>query len=179
MTGIPTKIGEVTCGRVVSCLFILLSLGIWCSSAFKSKTQVSRIPSGSFVPDKIQDNAVFGPSDFAIIDTDGQSEFDIENHLTLRDAGERKLNLRLNYVYDHDNIALLLDMLKLHTGDFPIQVAPLSFKFTPHILSSTRPAYLLESIQLGRRKPAFLKTSLGIPTLVCQFIFCVIPYAHA
>ena len=40
----------------------------------------------------------FKPSDFAIINTDGSSDFDIENQLTLRDAKDRKLDLRLNYM---------------------------------------------------------------------------------
>ncbi|KAG5731737.1 Vacuolar protein sorting-associated protein 13 [Termitomyces sp. T112] len=45
----------------------------------------------------IQDS-VFEPSDFAIINTDGHSDFDIENRLTLQDQHNRKLNIRLNYV---------------------------------------------------------------------------------
>ena len=42
--------------------------------------------------------SAFKPSEFAIINTDGNSDFDIENHLTLRDSLDRKLDLRLNYV---------------------------------------------------------------------------------
>ena len=42
--------------------------------------------------------AVFKPSDFAIINTDGKADFDTETQLTLRDEKDRKLNLRLNYV---------------------------------------------------------------------------------
>ena len=42
---------------------------------------------------------VFKPSDFAIINTDGQSDFDIEHRVSLRDLNERKLDLKLNYVY--------------------------------------------------------------------------------
>lgn len=41
---------------------------------------------------------VFKPSDFAIINTDGNSDFDVENSLILRDASDRKLELKLNYV---------------------------------------------------------------------------------
>lgn len=44
---------------------------------------------------------VFSPSEFAIINTDGRSDFDIEKKLTLRDSNKRKLDLRLNYVYVH------------------------------------------------------------------------------
>ncbi|THV04954.1 vacuolar protein sorting-associated protein 13 [Dendrothele bispora CBS 962.96] len=46
---------------------------------------------------EVQDT-VFKPSDFAIINTDGHSEFQPEQNLSLRDAHERKLNLKLNYV---------------------------------------------------------------------------------
>ncbi|KAJ2927125.1 hypothetical protein H1R20_g9964, partial [Candolleomyces eurysporus] len=45
----------------------------------------------------VQDS-VFKPSEFAIINTDGHSDFEIEKQLTLRDQQNRKLNLRLNYV---------------------------------------------------------------------------------
>uniref|UniRef100_A0A5K1JWH3 CHIP6 n=1 Tax=Ganoderma boninense TaxID=34458 RepID=A0A5K1JWH3_9APHY len=46
----------------------------------------------------VQDT-VFKPSDFAIINTDGHSDFDIESKLVLRDAHGRKLDLKLNYVH--------------------------------------------------------------------------------
>ncbi|KAG6911962.1 hypothetical protein DXG01_000210 [Tephrocybe rancida] len=46
---------------------------------------------------EVQDT-VFKPSEFAIINTDGHSDFDIENRLTLQDQYNRKLDLRLNYV---------------------------------------------------------------------------------
>ncbi|KAF8974033.1 vacuolar protein sorting-associated protein 13 [Flammula alnicola] len=45
----------------------------------------------------VQDT-VFKPSEFTIINTDGQSDFDIEDTLTLRDQFDRKLDLKLNYV---------------------------------------------------------------------------------
>ena len=41
---------------------------------------------------------VFKPSDFAIINTDGHSDFDIEGKLTLRDQLDRRLDLKLNYM---------------------------------------------------------------------------------
>ncbi|KAI0361599.1 vacuolar protein sorting-associated protein 13 [Trametes cingulata] len=47
---------------------------------------------------QVQDT-VFKPSDFAIINTDGNSDFDVENKLVLRDPNGRKLDLRLNYVH--------------------------------------------------------------------------------
>lgn len=40
----------------------------------------------------------FKQSEFAIINTDGNSDFDVENRLVLRDSMDRKLDLRLNYV---------------------------------------------------------------------------------
>ena len=43
--------------------------------------------------------AVFRPSDFAIINTDRHTDFDIESRLSLRDQRNRKLHLSLNYVY--------------------------------------------------------------------------------
>ena len=42
---------------------------------------------------------VFKPSDFAIINTDGHSDFDIEKQVVLRDQNNRKLSLGLNFVY--------------------------------------------------------------------------------
>jgi len=45
----------------------------------------------------VQDT-VFKPSEFAIINTDGHSDFDIENSLTLLDQFDRKLDLKLNYI---------------------------------------------------------------------------------
>ncbi|KZT30580.1 vacuolar protein sorting-associated protein 13 [Neolentinus lepideus HHB14362 ss-1] len=44
------------------------------------------------------EDTVFQPSDFAIINTDGNSDLDIDSKLTMRDAKGRKLDLRLNYV---------------------------------------------------------------------------------
>ncbi len=41
----------------------------------------------------------FKASDFGIINTDGNSDFDIENRLTLEDAWGRKLKLKLNYMW--------------------------------------------------------------------------------
>ncbi|KAJ3842350.1 vacuolar protein sorting-associated protein 13 [Lentinula raphanica] len=46
---------------------------------------------------EVQDT-VFKPSDFAIINTDGHSDFDIENRLNLLDQNNKKLNLSLNYI---------------------------------------------------------------------------------
>jgi hypothetical protein len=41
----------------------------------------------------------FKPSEFSIINADAHSDFDIEKKLTLRDQRDRKLDVKLNYVY--------------------------------------------------------------------------------
>lgn len=47
---------------------------------------------------------VYKPSDFAIINTDANSDFDVENKLVLRDPAGRKLDLKLNYVYVFEHV---------------------------------------------------------------------------
>ncbi|CDO71578.1 hypothetical protein BN946_scf184911.g48 [Trametes cinnabarina] len=64
----------------------------------------------------VQDT-VFKPSDFAIINTDANSDFDVENKLVLRDPSGRKLELRLNYVHYPDS-----------GGSFKVQV------YSPYII---------------------------------------------
>ncbi|KAM5536198.1 hypothetical protein V8D89_010097 [Ganoderma adspersum] len=64
----------------------------------------------------VQDT-VFKPSDFAIINTDGNSDFDVESKLVLRDAHGRKLDLKLNYVHYPNS-----------GGSFKVQV------YTPYIV---------------------------------------------
>ena len=43
--------------------------------------------------------SVYSPSEFAIINTDGQSDFEIEDRLTLKDPRNRELHLNLNYTW--------------------------------------------------------------------------------
>ncbi|KAF5314046.1 hypothetical protein D9611_006808 [Ephemerocybe angulata] len=64
----------------------------------------------------IQDS-VFKPSDFAIINTDGNSDFDIEKKVTLQDQQNRKLDLGLNYMRYPDS-----------GGAFKVQV------FSPYVV---------------------------------------------
>ncbi|KAI8995643.1 vacuolar protein sorting-associated protein 13 [Trametes punicea] len=64
----------------------------------------------------VQDT-VFKPSDFAIINTDANSDFDVENKVVLRDPAGRKLELRLNYVH-HPNSG----------GSFKVQI------YSPYIV---------------------------------------------
>ncbi|KAH9486936.1 Vacuolar protein sorting-associated protein 13 [Psilocybe cubensis] len=63
------------------------------------------------------EESVFKPSEFTIINTDGHSDFDIENTLTLRDQYDRKLDLKLNYVRHPDS-----------GGAFKVQI------YTPYII---------------------------------------------
>lgn len=58
----------------------------------------------------LKDLAVFGPSDFAIINTERHSDFDIESRLSLRDQSNRKLHLSLKYVY----VVSLREMSRSH-----------------------------------------------------------------
>lgn len=44
------------------------------------------------------EDTVFQPSDFAIINSDGNSDLDVDSKLSMRDTKGRKLDLRLNYV---------------------------------------------------------------------------------
>ncbi|KAI0756975.1 vacuolar protein sorting-associated protein 13 [Daedaleopsis nitida] len=64
----------------------------------------------------VQDT-VFKPSEFAIINTDGNSDFDVESKVVLRDAHGRKLDLRLNYIHYPNS-----------GGSFKVQV------YTPYIV---------------------------------------------
>jgi hypothetical protein len=60
------------------------------------KTQVSNLPAyATLLSCK---TVAYKPSDFAIINTDGRSDFDIEQKLTLQDSYGRKLDLKLNYM---------------------------------------------------------------------------------
>ncbi len=76
---------------------------------------------------------VFKPSDFAIINTDGNSDFDVENKLLLRDANGRKLDLKLNYMcvfllISSDNALLSLSHYPNSGGSFKVQV------YSPYIV---------------------------------------------
>lgn len=44
-------------------------------------------------------SAGFKASDFAIINTDNASEFEVEKRLPVQDSQGRKLDLRINYLY--------------------------------------------------------------------------------
>ncbi|KZT65144.1 vacuolar protein sorting-associated protein 13 [Daedalea quercina L-15889] len=71
----------------------------------------------------------FKQSEFAIINTDGNSDFDIENRLVLRDSMDRKLDLRLNYVRHADGggsfkVQIYCPYLVLNRTSLPFAVRP-------------------------------------------------------
>jgi vacuolar protein sorting-associated protein 13A/C len=59
-------------------------------------------------------------SDFSIINTDGHSDFDVENRLTLEDTRGRKLNLKLSYV------CVLLLLCQVISGD--ANISPVDYQ---------------------------------------------------
>ncbi|TCD71537.1 hypothetical protein EIP91_008918 [Steccherinum ochraceum] len=77
----------------------------------------------------VQDTA-FKPSDFAIINTDGSADFDVESKVTLRDSKDRKLDLRLNYIRYPDSggsfkVQIYSPYLILNKTGLPYEVRPL------------------------------------------------------
>jgi vacuolar protein sorting-associated protein 13A/C len=48
--------------------------------------------------DLTKNDPAFKPSEFAIINADAHSDFDLEKRLLVRDQQDRKMDLRLNYV---------------------------------------------------------------------------------
>ena len=86
-------------------------------------------------------NLVFKPSDFAIINTDRNSDFETESCLSLRDQSNRKLDLRLNYVfvpfsYPFDIATHLFSDAILNP------VVPSKYRYIARISSSTKQGYL-------------------------------------
>ncbi|KAH9937704.1 vacuolar protein sorting-associated protein 13 [Fomitopsis serialis] len=76
----------------------------------------------------IQDTP-FKQSEFAIINTDGNSDFDVENRLVLRDSMDRKLDLRLNYVRHPDGggsfkVQIYCPYLLVNKTSLPFAVRP-------------------------------------------------------
>jgi vacuolar protein sorting-associated protein 13A/C len=85
---------------------------------------------------EINDTA-FKASEFSIINTDGHSDFDTENRLTLQDAQGRKLDLRLNYVRPPDS-----------GGAFKVQI------YSPYIvINKTGLPFSVRSVRLNRTSP--------------------------
>ncbi|KAA1471483.1 DUF1162-domain-containing protein [Dentipellis sp. KUC8613] len=85
---------------------------------------------------EVQDT-IFKPSDFAIINTDGNSDFDIENRVILEDRAGRKLNLKLNYVRYPDA-----------GGAFKVQI------YSPYlIVNKTGLTFSVRSLRFSRAGP--------------------------
>ncbi|KAF4605212.1 hypothetical protein EYR40_003995 [Pleurotus pulmonarius] len=85
---------------------------------------------------EVQDT-VFKQSDFAIVNTDGNSDFDIEKRLTLRDAQGRKLELNLNYVRYPDS-----------GGAFKVQI------YSPFlVINKAGLPFFVKSTRIGRAGP--------------------------
>ncbi|CCL98963.1 uncharacterized protein FIBRA_00971 [Fibroporia radiculosa] len=77
---------------------------------------------------QVQDT-VFKQSEFAIINTDGNSDFDVESRLILRDSLDHKLDLRLNYVRDPDGggsfkVQIYCPYLVINKTGLPFAVKP-------------------------------------------------------
>jgi vacuolar protein sorting-associated protein 13A/C len=82
-------------------------------------------------------DTTFKASDFSIINTDGNSDFDIENRLTLEDVRGRKLNLRLSYLRQPDS-----------GGAFKVQI------YSPYIIvNKTSLPFSVKSVRSNRTGP--------------------------
>ncbi|KAH9898385.1 vacuolar protein sorting-associated protein 13 [Cubamyces lactineus] len=99
-----------------------------------------------------QDTA-FKPSDFAIINTDGNSDFDVENKLVLRDPAGRKLDLRLNYVHYPDSggsfkVQVYSPYIVLNKTGLPFSVRPSKSRVgSPlEVAGETRPEVLAKPV---------------------------------
>ncbi|KAL1697196.1 hypothetical protein GGG16DRAFT_107114 [Schizophyllum commune] len=76
----------------------------------------------------------FKPSEFSIVNTDAHSDFEIEDHLTLRDLQDRKLQLRLNYIRYPES-----------GGAFKVQI------YAPYLLvNKTSMPFVVKSIRANR-----------------------------
>lgn len=89
-------------------------------------------------------SVVFKPSEFAIINTDGHSDFDIEDSLTLRDQSDRVLNLRINYMWVCCHIHREV-MLNLWLAVILSLEGHSKHKSSAHTSSSTKPGSLFGS----------------------------------
>ncbi|KAI0068196.1 hypothetical protein BV25DRAFT_1793389 [Artomyces pyxidatus] len=113
---------------------------------------------------EVQDT-VFKPSDFGIISTDGQSDFDVESKLSLQDPNGRKLDLRLNYVRYLDaggafKVQIYSPYLVVNKTTLPFSVRSVRSNRAgppqdvagdqqPDVLSSTTPFMLSHPSDLG------------------------------
>ncbi len=98
----------------------------------------------------------FKASDFSIINTDGNSDFDIEKRLTLEDAWGRKLNLKLSYmwVYSFFCQMILMQLSCLPSrppdsgGAFKVQI------YSPYVIvNKTGLPFSVKSVRSNRAGP--------------------------
>ncbi|KAF8516153.1 hypothetical protein BU17DRAFT_51124 [Hysterangium stoloniferum] len=81
----------------------------------------------------VQDTC-FKPSDWVIINTGATGDFEIEKQISLQDPGDRKLNLRLNYIRHEDS-----------GGAFKVQI------YSPYVvINKTDLAFQLRSLRSTR-----------------------------
>ncbi|OSD03423.1 vacuolar protein sorting-associated protein 13 [Trametes coccinea BRFM310] len=100
----------------------------------------------------VQDT-VYKPSDFAIINTDANSDFDVENKLVLRDPAGRKLDLKLNYVHYPDSggsfkVQVYSPYIILNKTGLPFAVSPARSRVgsPAEIAGETRPDVLAKPV---------------------------------
>lgn len=135
MTRIWIKTGVVIFARAASCLSTLLNSHIFYYLMWRFKTLVSN--SRYYFICKLMLPTVFKPSDFAIIHSDGHSDFDIEKKIVLRDPNGRKLDLRLNYVRHPDS-----------GGAFKVQI------YSPYlVVNKTGLPFQVKSVRSSRAGP--------------------------
>ncbi|KDQ63547.1 hypothetical protein JAAARDRAFT_29565 [Jaapia argillacea MUCL 33604] len=80
------------------------------------------------------EDTVFKPSEFAIINTDGNADLDIDKNLTMRDPRDAKLDVKLNYVRYPDS-----------GGAFKVQI------YSPYIvINKTGLPFNVKSFRSGR-----------------------------
>ncbi|KAH9849745.1 vacuolar protein sorting-associated protein 13 [Lenzites betulinus] len=100
----------------------------------------------------VQDT-VFKPSDFAIINTDSNSDFDVETKVVLRDPNGRKLDLRLNYIHYPDSggsfkVQVYSPYIVLNKTGLPFTVQPSRARIgqTSDIAGETNPDVLAKPV---------------------------------
>lgn len=98
----------------------------------------------------------FKASDFSIINTDGNSDFDIENRLTLEDVRGRKLNLKLSYLWVYSCFCQAVSMkfkclysrLPDAGGAFKVQI------YSPYVVvNKTGLPFSVKSVRSNRTGP--------------------------
>ena len=94
--------------------------------------------------------ADFKPSEFSIVNTDAHSDFEIEDHLTLRDLQDRKLQLRLNYMCVRSVMLPYVD--SYHQSRYPESGGAFKVQiYAPYLLvNKTSMPFVVKSIRANR-----------------------------